>query len=126
MIRTQEDVFESSKAVKNGYVTKSTAVRLFRDAVKMMINDVINNSAQVEIPIQGSRAFVGIKTIDKDEFKERYANGEFKDIDYNMTDYKTYEIVLREDGFADEYKIRLDKSTNKRFKRKINEGFPYC
>ena len=94
----------------------------------LVILDIIENNITFEFPMLGSsKAFLYAKCFSGEDFKQRYARGQFKGIDFLSSEFKGYAITfqwhrgkkIREKPFYINTKIK------NWFYDKINKGKQY-
>lgn len=95
--------------------------RVFRECVKLVINDIVNNNVTFWLPLTGNKVCnIHMRRVQGDEFKNRRRIGKWKDVDILKSMFSGYEI-----GF-----FMLGKRTprvkkiylNKYFRDKITEN----
>lgn len=95
------------------------------DVLKAMINDIIEHNTYIEIPKSWGTAMLYMKEIKGEEFKNRYREGEFQDIDYLASDYTSYKIAVKSNTFDEGFEIDVNDEMNDIIINKTNKGYRY-
>lgn len=67
--------------------------RIFRESVKLVINDVVNNNVTFWLPLTGSkRCNIHMRRVQGDEFKNLRKAGKWKDVDIVRSMFSGYEL----------------------------------
>ena len=67
--------------------------RIFRESVKLVINDVVNNNVTFWLPLTGSkRCNIHMRRVQGDEFKNLRKAGKWKDVDILRSMFSGYEL----------------------------------
>lgn len=90
-----------------------------------MIDDIIKHNTYVEIPKSWGSAMIYMKEISGDEFKNRYRNGEFQDIDYLSSGYTAYKISVKSNTFDEGFEINLNDKIEDVITKRTNKGYRY-
>lgn len=107
--------------LKNRHKEK-IAQRVFIEAVKLVVDDIIENNNSFKLPTGARDCLLHMKRYSGDKFKERRRLGKWKAVDYFKTIYTGYQMEFcYQYGKTDKYKIvyldpthrdRIDEQTN--------------
>lgn len=97
--------------------------RIFKESVKLVINDIINNNVTFWLPVNGIRKCnIHMRRVQGDEFKNLKKAGKWKDIDILKSSFSGYELTLfmlgkrtpriKQIYVSKEFKDRITKNTN--------------
>lgn len=117
-----------SKSIINDNHRNILAERIFKESVRLVIQDVVINNATFWLPLTGNKkCSIRIKIFEGKAFKDLRQGGKWKNIDIINSNFSGYQIVLLIEGqrtprikfvyVNKEFRNILDKQTN--------EGFNY-
>lgn len=103
--------------------------KIFRESVRLVLNDVIDNNATFELPLKGNKKCdIHMQRFKDDRFKALRKAGKWKDIDYLKSMFTGYQLGLFMYGNRTPRVKNI--YVNKEFRDKItdntNEGMQYC
>lgn len=102
------------------------AGKIWKECVKMVVNDIIENNATFELPIN-KKACLHMQGVTEDNFVKGVQKGKWKDVDFLASDFTGY--VMQYDYQRGYTIISKNVYVNKKLKDKItkrtNEGKPY-
>ena len=103
------------------------AKKVFKYAVKLVIDDVINNSARFELPTGGKKSFIAMKKFSGDDFKNARRHGKWKDIDYLNSNFSSYSMIFnyQNHGIFKEKLVYLDNINKDIITENTNAGKQY-
>lgn len=88
----------TAKEIKNRYKVcdiKTFANRVFLYGFKQMIDDIVDNSVNFELPLFGKRkASIVIEPISGEELQRNRQYGKYKDIDLLASGFTAYQIYF--------------------------------
>ena len=89
--------FDKRKLSSNDYVgTKQViAMRVFKDCVKLVVDDIINNNAVFHLPTGKRKSSIELRCFTGEKFKRARQKGKFKSIDFLATDFTGYELSFQ-------------------------------
>ena len=96
------------------------AKKVFKYAVKLVIDDVINNSARFELPTGGKKSFIAMKKFSGDDFKNARRHGKWKDIDFLNSNFSAYSMIFNYQNhgiFKEKLVITANKIKNVKIKK---------
>lgn len=103
------------------------AKKVFKYAVKLVIDDVINNSARFELPTGGKKSFIAMKKFSGDDFKNARRHGKWKDIDFLNSNFSAYSMIFnyQNHGIFKEKLVYLDNISKDIITENTNAGKQY-
>lgn len=121
------------KSIKSIVEKRKIVKRVFREGIKIIINDIIDNNNTFKVP--SMRYYGGeihFEAIQDSDFERARKNGKFKDVDFLESLFTGYQLYLfihgKRDNFLHRRKFPIYLS--KYFKNKItdntNKGKIYC
>lgn len=78
------------KSVKNKDLIKKIA----RDSIKLVLNDIIDNNVTFQLPTGSRKSDIHMRRIEGKEFVKARQNGKFQDIDFLISNFGGYQMVL--------------------------------
>lgn len=102
--------------------------KIFRESVKIILDDIIENNVTFELPTYPKKSYIHIERYTGDKFKKGRKNGKWKDIDFLNSNFSGYQMELVMDSkFTKRNKpIYIDKTRKERMTELINQGKQYC
>lgn len=100
---------------------------IFRDCVKMVIDDIIENEDIFELPTTSKKSVLRIKRFTDDVFIKHRQNGRWKDVDVFVSNYSGHQMVF-EYQFKGGMKwkpVYLDPKRRDKILERTNEGVIY-
>ena len=94
----------------------------------LIVLDIIENNATFEFPLIGNKnAYMHVKCLQDDAFKQAAANGAFTGIDVLASEFKGYRLVFQwyRNGKSREKPFYVNGKIKKWFYHKINNGKQY-
>ena len=103
------------------------AKKVFKYAVKLVIDDVINNSARFELPTKDKKSFIAMKKFSGDDFKNARRHGKWKDIDFLNSNFSAYSMIFnyQNHGIFKEKLVYLDNINKDIITENTNAGKQY-
>ncbi len=119
----------TSKQVKSivGYAfsKREFAARIFKDSVKLIINDIINNNINFELPTPSGQ--LHLVPIQGEDFKKARQNGAFRDVDYLKSNFTGYEMKLDiKTKYPRSIPVHLDSKLKNKIVEQTNKGIQYA
>ncbi len=103
--------------------------KIFRVALKIIINDIIDNNITFTLPTGGRKSEIMMSRISGEQFSKARQNGKFMDIDFIESNFSGYElkfIMYRPDGAPTRTKtIYVDNKLKAKITQKTNQGMQY-
>lgn len=125
MIVDGSRIFKRFRYVRKRIVSITKCCEIFGYALKLMVYDAIYNSTYIEIPMYWGNATLYVRKIKGREFIDRYKKGEFRDIDYIMSDYTANVLSMKNNSFDEVNDIELDDETARILTEMTNKGVRY-
>lgn len=104
--------------------------KIFRESVKLILNDVIDNNVTFELPTGARKSNIYMKRYHEQDFAKGRQNGKWKEIDYLKSDFSGYQLVLSmssKNGGKERIRpIYLNKEYKDKIIKYTNEGKQYC
>lgn len=112
--------------VKERY-KKDLASKIWLSCVKMVLDDIIDNSDTFELPTVNRNAEIYIKGYFDSDFIKGRQNGKWQDVDYLNTNFTGYQMMLKfqRAGYMVEKPIYLDPKNKDRITQRANSGKTY-
>lgn len=138
---SQDDMFENFPYKKlkiscrecteiNGNPHRDKLVKkIFRECVKLVLNDVIDNNTTFELPLNGNKKCdIHMQRIRGDKFKSLRKAGKWKDVDYLKSMFTGYQLGLFLYGNRTPRikNIYVNKELRDKITKNTNEGKQYC
>lgn len=103
---------------------------VFAEFVIFLIKEVIVNNLTLAVPAIGAYCTLHTKPIEGEDFKKYRQQGKFLDINFLISDFKAYKIVLtryrsRDSSIFFDTDIALDPGLQKELSEQINSGKQY-
>lgn len=102
--------------------------KVFRECVKEVLEDMIENNITFVLPTQGRHAEMHVKRTYGEDFKNARRNGKWRDVDFLKSGFSGNQIVLNiKSGHMIKTKpVYVNKSLKKRLTNYTNKGKQYC
>lgn len=117
---------ECEQLIGNRHKEK-VAENVFKCAVKLVIDDVINNNITFQLPTNKRKAFIKMKRYDNEAFAKGRRNGKWQDVDFLQSNFSAYQMVFQymSRGVTLHKPIYLDKKHKDSITKYTNEGKQY-
>lgn len=116
--------------IVNGDYHKDKLVkRVFKDALKLIINDIIENNVTFQLPTGGIRSEIHVNSTDGKDFEEARRRGKWLDVDFLASNFTGNQLVLdmyRKGGIRRRKPIYVSKYYRDRLLQLTNDGKKYC
>lgn len=103
--------------------------QIFRESVKLALNDVIDNNATFELPLSGNKKCnIHMQRIKGEQFKRLRKAGKWKDIDYLKSMFTGYQLGFFMYGKRTPRvkNIYVKKELRDKITNNTNNGMQYC
>ena len=104
--------------------------KIFRESVKIILNDIIDNNNTFELPTDSIRSEIHMKKFDYDDFSRLRRIGKWRDVDYLSSFFTGYQLFLfmynREGKPVREKPIYVDPKLKDKITENTNKGMQYC
>lgn len=103
------------------------AKKIFKSAVGMVLNDIIENNVTFNLPTHSKKAELFMKRFEKDKFAEARKNGKWQDVDFLLSDFCAYQIVFhfQSKGIMRNKLVYLDSTNRDKITDYTNQGKQY-
>lgn len=129
--------YEKAKSLIQNYRTKAKQKQkikqVFRESVKQIIYDIIENNVTFKIQGVGYQGGeIHMESIRDSEFERARINGKFKDVDFLESLFTGYQMYLYVHGKRDNFLARrkfpiyLSKEFREKITEQTNSGKQYC
>ena len=107
---------------------KRLCYKVFRECVKIIVNDIIDNDVEFQLPTGSRKTSLQMHTYRDEEFKKARKNGKFMEVDFLDSDFSANQLQLYMYGHRNIPKAK-QVYVNKELKQKItnytNQGRVY-
>ena len=103
------------------------AKKIFKSAINMVLEDIIENNATFILPTKSKRAELYMKRFNREEFSRARRNGKWNKVNFLTSNFCAYQIVYRfqSQGVMREKLIYLDSEHRDRIVNYTNQGKQY-
>ncbi len=116
------------KRVNNDNHRQALVYKIFRECVKVILNDCIDNNVTFELPTGGKKSSIHLKRFSGEEFKKQRRLGRFKDVDFLISNFSGYQLMLSiySQGQLREKPIYVNNELKNKITENTNAGKQYC
>lgn len=102
--------------------------RVFREMLKTILNDIIDNNVTFELPTNGRKSSIYVKRIQGKEFINARKNGKWTDIDFLESNFSGNQLTfsMQTANTIIEKPIYVNKELRDKLVKYTNEGKQYC
>lgn len=103
--------------------------RIFKDSVKVILNDIIDNNSTFKLPLRGGRtAEIHMRKISGDTFMKLRKAGKWKNIDFLKSNFTGYMLCLYmfRNGLRKRKNIYVNKELRDKIDQNTNNKMQYC
>lgn len=102
--------------------------KIFRECVKEVLNDIVDNNVTFVLPTQGRFAEMHVKRTYGEDFKKARRHGKWRDVDFLKSGFSGNEIVLniKSGNLVKSKTVYVDKNIKNKIIENTNEGKQYC
>lgn len=103
------------------------AKSIFKSALNMVIEDIIENNATFILPTKSKKAELCMKRFNREEFSKARRNGKWSKVDFLTSNFCAYQMIFRfqSQGVMREKLIYLDPNHRDRITDYTNQGKQY-
>lgn len=116
--------------IVNGDYHKDKLVkRVFKDALKLILQDIIENNVTFQLPTGSRKAEIHIDNVQGKNFERARKHGKWLDVDFLASNFTGNLLVLdmySKEGMRRRKPIYVDKILRDRLVELTNEGKTYC
>lgn len=100
---------------------------VFKYAVKLVLDDIIQNSTRFSLPTGAKICILGMKRFKDDQFSQARRSGKWKDVDFLASNFTGYQMNFNfmSRGIMREKLVYLDSQNRDIITEQTNEGRQY-
>lgn len=120
---------KQSKEINGNEHRDMLVKKIFRECVRLILNDVIDNNVTFELPTGSRKCDIHMKKVQDEEFKNLRKSGKWKDVDLLESNFTGYELGLFMYGYNRPPRtktIYVNKDLKDKITKYTNEGKQYC
>ena len=104
------------------------AKRIFRDSVKIILNDIVDNNVTFELPTSRGKANIHVRRTYGEKFKTARKRGKWREVDFLSSNFSGNELILqmKHKDFVKEKVVYVDKKIKNKIIENTNNGVQYC
>lgn len=102
--------------------------RIFREGLKVILNDIIDNNVTFELPTEPRKSNIHIKRYSDEDFAKGRQCGKWQDVDFLESNFTGYQMVFSYQSGATfkEKPIYLCSKLKNKITENTNKGKQYC
>lgn len=106
---------------------ENIAKSIFKSAINMVLEDIIENNATFTLPTKSKRAELFMKRFNREEFSKARRNGKWSKVDFLTSNFCAYQIVFKfqSQGVMREKLVYLDSKHRDLITEYTNQGKQY-
>lgn len=120
---------EQCKQIYSDGSKRDLAASIFIRSVQMVVEDIINNNTHFKFPgIGKTQAYMFMNRTEGKKFKKAFKNGKWNDIDFVMSNFSGYQLVLEmqnKDKVSRQKPIYLSAQDKQKIVNNTNNGKQY-
>ena len=119
---------EDCKRINRNKDRDALVKKIFRDSVKVILNDIIDNNVTFILPTNKGIADIHVRRTYGEDFKKARKRGKWKNVDFLSSNFSGNELVLsmKHNVFSKEKIIYVDKNLKSKITENTNNGMQYC
>ena len=119
---------EDCKRINGNKDRDALVKKIFRDSVKVILNDIIDNNVTFILPTNKGIADIHVRRTYGEDFKKARKRGKWKNVDFLSSNFSGNELVLsmKHNVFSKEKIIYVDKNLKSKITENTNNGIQYC
>lgn len=119
---------EDCKRINGNKNRDALVKKIFRDSVKVILNDIIDNNITFILPTNRGTADIHVKRTYGEDFKKARRRGKWRNVDFLSSNFSGNELVLnmKHKVFTKEKTIYVDKNLKSKITENTNNGMQYC
>lgn len=105
------------------------AMRVFKECVKLAINDIIDNNITFVLPLVGNKkCYIYMKRIEGETFKDLKRKGKWKNLDFITSMFSGYQLVMEmhANRTPRTKSVYLNPVLRDKIVENVNNGKTYC
>lgn len=118
-----------AKEINGDAHRKILVKKVFRECLKMVIDDIIENNITFKLPTGGINSELHMRRVKGRDFEKARQNGKFQDVDYLSSLFSGYEIELNmyhKNRVRRSKTVYVDKKRKQRITELTNAKKSYC
>lgn len=117
---------ECEKLIGNRH-RENIAKDIFKSAIKLVLDDIINNNVTFLLPTRSKKAELYMKRFNKDQFSKARRYGKWSDVDFLSSNFSSYQMSFKfqSAGVIREKLVYLDPVNKKKITNNTNNGKQY-
>lgn len=117
--------------IVNGDYHKDKLVkRVFKDALLLILNDIIDNNVTFQLPTGSRRSEIHVNNYEGEDFIRARRRGKWQDVDFLESNFTGNQLVLdmygKDNGIRRRKPIYVDKRLKNKITENTNNGKRYC
>lgn len=119
---------EDCKRINGNKDRDALVKKIFRDSVKVILSDIIDNNVTFILPTNKGIADIHVRRTYGEGFKKARKRGKWKNVDFLSSNFSGNELVLsmKHNVFSKEKIIYVDKNLKSKITENTNNGMQYC
>lgn len=119
---------EDCKRINGNKDRDALVKKIFRDSVKVILSDIIDNNVTFTLPTNKGTADIHVRRTYGEDFKKARKRGKWKNVDFLSSNFSGNELVLsmKRNVFSKEKIIYVDKNLKSKITENTNNGMQYC
>nr|DAG44395.1 MAG TPA: hypothetical protein [Bacteriophage sp.] len=119
---------EDCKRINGNKDRDALVKKIFRDSVKVILSDIIDNNVTFILPTNKGIADIHVRRTYGEDFKKARKRGKWKNVDFLSSNFSGNELVLsmKHNVFSKEKIIYVDKNLKSKITENTNNGMQYC
>lgn len=119
---------EDCQKINNNPHKDKLVKKIFRECMKMILNDVIDNNITFQLPTGKKKCDIHMTKIQGDAFKNLRKSGKWNDVDMMSSDFTGYQLGFYMYGERDPRvkTIYINKQLKDKITQNTNNGMQYC
>lgn len=119
---------EDCKRINRNKDRDALVKKIFRDSVKVILSDIIDNNVTFILPTNKGIADIHVRRTYGEDFKKARKRGKWKNVDFLSSNFSGNELVLsmKHNVFSKEKIIYVDKNLKSKITENTNNGMQYC
>lgn len=116
--------------VNNDFHKDRLVKRVFKDALHLILNDIIDNNVTFCLPTNPIRVEIHVNNYEKEDFIRGRKNGKWQDVDFLESNFTGNQLVLdmygKKNGIRRRKPIYVNRVLKDKLTENTNNGKRYC
>lgn len=119
---------EDCEKINNDPHKSKLVEKIFREHMKIVIEDIIDNNVQFVLPTGKKKAWIHVKRFKDEKFTAGRRNRKWLDVDFLKSFFSGYQLVFNMVGLRElrEKPIYISKRLKQKLTDYTNQGKQYC